>query len=237
MTFKKVDYVQCDKCGEVFSRDDYPNPRQKLWSHQSTATPCDQKKKRKELEEFKRTVTSEELEEIKRLKKQASDSSRVLQKMDELTREVRERQTLQVTIINLTPKVLEYSSNLKPIQELETLDLKEDRFSEIHSVKYPCPHNDVNYRTNIPVYTGKVKKLQAIHPISVRDERGKVFYRDNEVLKVDQEGTVNKCFLKALGRTDETAAHTYDKFSDARPEDAVFLDELLKDISDIHPVL
>lgn len=189
-------------------------------------------------------MTVSDLEKFRHFEAQQSESSKILKKMDELTKEVsglreesRERQTLQFTIINLTPQILECSTKLKTIQELEELDLTEGRFSEVRSIKYPYPHNDVNYMPNIPFYTQKIKKLQDIHPTSIKHENGKVFYRDSKVLKVNQEGTVNKCFLKALGRTDETAAHTHHKFAGARPEDATFLQGILKDISDIHPAV
>ena len=249
MGFKKVEYVACGECGMEFILGDGPgktkDPQRALWAHRNkTKVPCSQKRKLTELEDFKTTLTVERLEEIKKLKKQASDSSRILQKMDrmekqmkELREENREKQTLQLTIINLSPQILEYSTNLNPIQTLDSLDLSEERFREMLCTKYPCPDNGVGYNGNVPFYTKKIKMLQAIHPVSIKDETGNVFYRDKEVLKVDRDGTVSKCFLKALSRTDETAAYTFNFFSTARPEDASFLNGILKAIADIHPAI
>ena len=246
MGFKKVECVECDECGMKFMLGEgsgkTKDPQRALWAHKNkTKVPCSHKRKLTELEDFKKTLTVEGLEEIKQLKKHASASSEMLQKMDrmqkqmeDLRAESREKQTLQFTIINLSPQVLACSTNLNPIQTLESLDLSEERFREMLSAKYPYPSGSAHHKLNVPSYTKRIQMLQAIHPVSIKDEMGNVFYRDKKVLKVDQDGTVSKCLLKALSRTDETAALTDDLLSTTRPEQATFLNEILKAIADVH---
>ena len=236
-----MECVECDECGMKFMLGEgsgkTKDPQRALWAHKNkTKVPCSHKRKLTELEDFKKTLTVEGLEEIKQLKKHASASSELLQKMDrmqkqmeDLRAESREKQTLQFTIINLSPQVLACSTNLNPIQTLESLDLSEERFREMLSAKYPYPSGSAHHKLNVPSYTKRIQMLQAI-----QDETGKVFYRDKEVLKVDQDGTVSKCLLKALSRTDDTAALTDDLLSTTRPEHATFLNEILKAIADVH---
>ena len=68
MPFRIVECATCDRCGEVFEGKD---PKRTLWVHENKSkTPCDEKRKRKELDEWKRTVTVDDLAEFKRLKAQ-----------------------------------------------------------------------------------------------------------------------------------------------------------------------
>ena len=244
MPYKKVNSVCCTRCGEEFSIDRYPNPRQKLSSHLRSVISCDQKQKRKELEDFKRSVTSDDIHEFKRLKTQESESSTLLRKMDEMKSEIgalreenREKQILQLTIINLSPKILSYQSTLNPIQELDNVDLSEERFREINALKYPYPDFGFDNFQNASLYQKKIKMLQSILPISIKDENGKVFYLDKDVLKLDYNETVSKWILKALRMYDNEANTTYHKVIDKKPEEMGFRRALLKCISDIHPVI
>lgn len=126
------------------------------------------------------------MKEYKRLKVQKETSEKIIKKMEEnqlelmsemkgtkreLMENVKERDSLRLTVINLSPNVVVYQSILNPIQVLDSVDWSENRFRDILSIPYPRPHFGlcVKGTGNFNVYKEKVKRIQSILPVSVKD--------------------------------------------------------------------
>ena len=237
MPFKKGDSACCDRCGIVFSSEQYDNPRQKLWNHQRNTIPCDQKRKRKELDEWKRTVTADDLAEFKRLKEQEGllhEMRSMKQEIQSLREEVKQKATLQMTIVNLSVPILVARPMLRPIQELETVDLREARFGAVHALTYALPERDLSYAANVPTFLEKMRLFQSIVPVSMSDESGRGFYLDRDVLTLDSDGTVCMRLLQTFARSDPEVQATRLRLADERPETREERVRLRASLSGVH---
>ena len=257
MPYAIVDSVTCNDCGKVFSGK---NPKLSLYKHSSAAKPCadrkDSKKhqleKRTELEQFKSTLTFEEMKEYKRLKAQNESSDKIIKEMKQNHRELiqtiegtkrdlaknaKEKETLRLTVINLSPQIIVFQSKLNPIQILDSIDWSDSRFLDVRSMQYPYPDHGLAEQSNRKTYIEKVKRLQYIIPISVKDETGNVFYRDEEVLKIDKDGQVTDHLLKAFRHHDPEADKTYEQLQIKGNAYHDFCENLRRQISDVHLVV
>ena len=243
MPFKIVESATCDVCGDVFKGK---NPSYALWVHQQKSkVPCSLKRDLKEMNAFKSNLTLEVFREHKRLKTQASEYIQLKKNMERIEvevgrlreehgEEVKEKRALHLTIVHLSPVILEYGSTLNPIQELDTIDLKEERFNEIQALKYPHPAYGLVCRQNVPTFLRKVELLQAILPISVQDGHGRAFYKDRNVLKMD-DGRVCMSLLQAFCRNeDQEAEDTLLRLRRTDPDSEDFRAQVRKSISDVH---
>lgn len=246
MVHKVVESATCDQCGKVFTLGNFPsgtkNPARALYNHQKKVN-CFQAQRRRELDEFRRTLTMEQVQEHKRLRRDEKEGEKLRREMDKLKAEVRalrsevqEKDTLRLTIINISPKIVAYQPKLNPIQILESLDWTEERFRAILSRPYPYPQYGLSipYTGNAETYRQKVRDIQSLVPLSVRDEQGRVFYKDEDVMKMDDSETVNMRILQAIRSHDEEADKAYSALKDRTPESEGFRSALLSKIRDVH---
>jgi hypothetical protein len=146
---------------------------------------------------------------------------------------LKEKESLRQTVINLSPTIVVFQSILHPIQCLDTLDWSDRRFRDVVALSYPHPNSGLALRSNgnSGVYRDKVRLLQSILPVSVQDEKGNVFYKDEDVLKMDEEDSVPLRILGSMQVHDSEARHALRQVSHA---DDSFREDILSNIRNAH---
>ena len=234
MPFRSVPSVACAECGKEFSGKD---PKHALWVHLNRAkVPCVERRRREQLEQFKRTLRASDLDDALQTARLRAEMDEMKRELHRLREEVKEKQTLHMTIVHLSPQVLAYEPTLVPIQTLDALDLDDARFRKMRDWQYPFPQYGLCNASNAAAFQDRARYLQSVVPFSVRDGVGNVFYKDGDVLKWDPNDTVCIKLLQTLRHCDAAAMEALNTILDeGTPEE--FRRNLRKRVSDIHIVL
>ena len=81
------------------------------------------------------------------------------------------------------------------------------------------------------VLTRKGRLLQEVHPTSVIDDKGRIFYLDGEVMKMDTDGHVLQHILRVFSEEDSSVSQICARM---REGDAAFNDRCKEALSGIH---
>ena len=261
MPYKHVDAIRCNECGETFDHVKHKNPQKSLWNHQQQnkgSMTCGQKRERKDLQAFKDSLTHTSMMEMKQHKTQSQAAKKTSEQNEEMKRKLdalraeceeikaRNRELMLVTMnLKDNPCVVSAWSKLHPIQDLQGIDLSSDAFRELREVQYPRRKGGPGdmvcalLKTQLDplgdgvaeVLTRKGRLLQEVHPTSVIDDEGRIFYLDGEVMKMDTDGHVLQHILRVFSEEDSSVSQICARM---REGDAAFNDRCKEALSGIH---